>query len=227
MLAKMRKPAILFLIILTLLAFPAASKAALYVDPTGDGGAGGPGQGVTYIDIVSISVFFDTINFYVTMTFDAATPIAAPSAVLANSIYGVIEFDLDQNPLTGGPPFQDGGFRAAIGHAASGLGVEGTIDLFSEAGTPGFVDITYLGAFAGSVPITYTATSLSVTFARSLFAGAGVVDFAAIVGDVIGPTDAAPATFGTSSSTDTPEPSTLGMFGLAGSLILCRIWRRR
>ncbi len=166
MLADMRKRALPFLLALPLLAFPAVSKAALYVDPTGDGGAGGPGQGVTYLDIVSISVFFDSVNFYVTMNFDAATPIAAPSALLPNSLYGVIEFDTDQNPVTGTAPFQDL-LRGGIGHAPSGLGVEGTVDLLSEAGNPGMVAITYLGGFVASVPIAYTSTSMSVTFASS------------------------------------------------------------
>lgn len=221
-----RKHAILFAVTMALLAFPAVSKASLYTDPTGDGGAGGPGQGVTYIDITSISVFFDSVNFYVTITFDAATPIAAPSAGLPNSVYGTIEFDTDQNTGTGIAPFQDG-FRPAIGHALSGLGVEGAVVLFSEVGTPGFVDIEYLGSVVASVPITYTATSLSVTFARALFGGAGVVDFAAVVGDAIGPTDAAPGTFGTSSPLDTPEPSTLAMLGLAGSLMLVGVLRRK
>lgn len=158
------------------------------------------------------------------MTFNPATPIAAPSSGLPNAIAGAIEFDIDRDPTTGFPGFNDL-FRPIIGEPAISLGVDGFIDLVSEADHPGMVNI-YLGlSVVEVVPIVLTPTGLSLAFNRSGFGGADYVNFAAIIGDSFGPTDAAPTTVGV--STAVPEPSTVMLLGTGVLSLLGYACRQR
>ena len=217
------------LLLASLITSPTAS-GGLYTDPLGDAVTGGADQGVVAIDATSISVRFNPTEFLVEMTFNPATPIAAPSSGLPNAIGGAIEFDVDRDPATGFPGFNDL-FRPILGEPSIGLGVDGFIDLVSEASHPGLVDV-YLGlSIVETVPISFTPARLSLSFSRSAFGGADVVDFAAIVGDSVGPTDAAPSTFGTSSAVSGPspvlEPSTLTLLGTGVFGLLGYAWRQR
>lgn len=154
----------------------------------------------TFIDLTSVTVQFDATNFFVTLNFSAATPVVPPSAFAPNSVVGFLDFDLDQNSGTGANPGFVDTFRPSIGAPLSGLGVDAHVDLGSEISHPGLLDL-YLGnAIVGTAVANYTPTSLSFSFARSLFGGAGVVDFAAIIGDFQAPTDTLPVAFGTSSA---------------------------
>lgn len=175
----------------------------------------------TFIDLTSVTVQFDATNFFVTLNFSAATPVLPPSALAPNSVVGFVDFDLDRNSATGDNPGQVDTFRPGIGAPPSGLGVDAYVLLGSELAHPGLVDLYLNNAIVGTTAINYTPTSLSFSFARSLFGGAGVVDFAAIVGDFQAPTDSLPVPFGTSSAVGgsaVPLPPAL-LCGIVGAAL--------
>lgn len=186
----------------------------------------------TFIDLTSATVQFDATNFFVTLNFSAATPVLPPSTFAPNSVVGFVDFDLDQNSATGDNPGAVDTFRPSIGAPLSGLGVDAFVDLGSDISHPGLLDLYVANAIVGTAAVTYTPTSLSFSFARSLFGGAGVVDFAAIVGDFQAPTDSLPIAFGTSSAVGgsavpLPPAVVCGMLGAALAFSArVRRWRR-
>jgi hypothetical protein len=92
------------------------ASAGVITDPLGDAQAGGVDQGLTALDISSLEVITDNQFFHVKLSFNPLTPIAPASAFAANSVFGVIEFDVDQNALTGFNPGFGDVFRPSIGH---------------------------------------------------------------------------------------------------------------
>ena len=133
----------------------AENTNADYIDAFGDAqdtfGSGGP-----LLDIDTINVQYDEFNLLFEMTFH--TPISA-SLFAEDSVGGVLEFDIDQSNETGGPPLQNG-FSPPF--ASFDTGVDFFLDLFSEAGSPGFVSLlNSKGLSVGNVAITYSADSFN------------------------------------------------------------------
>lgn len=164
----------------------AACVSSPLVDAFGDAsdtfGAGPP-----VLDIDSVTVSTDGINLSFSITFH--TPISAPSSGAPNAVGGALEFDTDQNTLTGRPPLQD---LFSPPFTALGLGVDFVVELFSEIDTPGFVVVVDANFIVvGSIPITYGAQSLSGVIPLGMLGGDdGVVDFTTIIGTFSQPTDA-------------------------------------
>jgi hypothetical protein len=202
---------------LTTFAFALAACTCIIAAPVADpAGDATPSPTGTILDIAAIDVTFDPMTLFVSITFfpGPATPLTPPSSGSPAAVVGAVEFDVDLDPTTGAPAFGDA-FRPAIGHPFSGLGVEFQAMLFTEVLHPGLIDIVSptLGP-VGTVPIVYTPLALAFGIPLAMLGGDdGVVNYTAIVGDVSGPTDAAPATFATSTPTLIPEPAAFWMIG--------------
>jgi hypothetical protein len=186
------------LILLLLLPPQICRGDGLYIDPEGDALEASPKQGAIPIDITSISVMTDATKVFVDMIFNTKTPIVAPSNKEPNSLSGVIEFDTDRTQISQHRSINDV-LRKYINHPLSSIDAEYVLDLQSETEHPGFVNLLNGFNIVASIPITYSSYSLRLSFNRNLFpTTTSVVDFAAIIGNSKVPTDAAPASFGTS-----------------------------
>lgn len=157
--------------------------------------------------------------------------IAPPSAfdgdgLLGDSISGFIDLDTDQNSAS--PSSADPMARGSVG-VLTGLGAEFYLDLLSEQGNPGAVDVidTVTGMAAGTAAITFGATSFSVTVPLALLGnddgmvnfGASIEDFDGTLSDLAGPL--------TNGTQIIPEPSTLTLCGIGVLGLVGYGWRRR
>ena len=169
--------------------FAAATNAHAIVVKDGVGDVADTfGLGGAMIDIDALRYERIADSLSISLTFHTA--ISAPSAGLANSISGVIEIDIDQDPFTGYFAFQD---FFSPPFEPSPLGVEYGIFLEDESFTPGFVDIWEYdtAVVTGTVPIDFGLNSLSVLIPLSLLGNDdGLVDMTVLIGDMNQPTDA-------------------------------------
>jgi len=145
------------------------------------------GAGPPLLDIDTISVTFNESTLFVEMTFH--TPVSAPSRAMPDGVIGLIEFDVDQDVLTGVPPLQN---LWSPPFAFLATGVDYFVDGWTETVHPGFVDIVdATGGGIDTVPIRYGPMSLSLAVPLlSLGADDGVVNFTATMGTIPQPTDA-------------------------------------
>jgi hypothetical protein len=210
------------------------------IDPTGDTFGAGPVR--PDITMVTGNLVGGGVQFTVTY----AGAISPASSFAANSVVGYIDLDTDQNAATGGTaPFGGpvaGGnswINYLIGQGSVpgptiNLGDEFYVDLFSESFHPGLVDVvdTNTGSPTGSVPISYSSNSFSLTVPLSLLGGDdGNLNYGVVTGTFNEPTDRAPngATPGTVSAqaATVPEPGSLTLAGLGLTGFLAYRWRRR
>lgn len=192
--------------------FSNAARADIILDPQGDAVAlfGIPGP---VPDLKSMEHSVIGPDLYVRLDF--FNPIAAPSAVLPNSVVGYIEFDTDQNNLTGTLPEQ-----FFWGFPTPYFGIDYYVDLFTEEDHAGTVEI--LDAFdvvTGTADITYGADFLELLIPLTHLGGDdGMLDATALIGTFAQPTDALH---------DVPAPGTLLLTLLPGLLALRRLRRAR
>lgn len=146
------------------------------------------------IDIASADVRTDGETVYVDVTF--FTAIAPASAFAENSVFGVMQFDTDQDPTTGGfgamqnqwsPPFETLEFGSeyalAMSHEADSPGMLGLYDTLSLP-----------PVLVAEVPVTYTSHGFSASFPLELLGDDdGAMDMVISAGDVLGPTDGSDA----------------------------------
>jgi hypothetical protein len=190
------------------------------------GPAFGPAPQLTLTDGI---VTNDGTTLGITLNF--STPISAPAAFTANSVFGYVFLDTDQDMATGSTLSQlDSALGLGLSNIPSGqipsrLGVDYIVDLDSVGGSVlGQGDI--LGAASlltlGSVPITYQPQSLSLSIPLTVLtdpvAVNSSVNFGAIVGNSFGPTD---------TLQSVPEPSSLILAGLAAACVGGYAYARR
>ncbi len=182
------------------------------MDPEGDAMAV-LGAAPPLLDIDTLDVRYSATDLNFSMTF--FNSILPPSSGSLDALVGVIEFDVDQDMLTGIPSLQNA-FSPPF--AMLGSGIEYVIDLFSEVAQPGFVNITDMnGLLQGTIPVTYTDNSISGAIPLSLLGNDdGLVDFAGVIGTVTQPTDAMEVV-GTSIAV--PEPGSFAML----LILLCGV----
>ena len=174
------------------------------LDPIGDVRPGpSPGQEA---DIASVKSTYDMESLSFTVNF--AGPISPPSAT-GLGLFGFIDIDTDQNPATGINSNANVFFTPRIP-----LGVDYSIDVFSEWVHPGIVDVISRResrlTVVGRVPITFTETSLSVTVPLSVLGGDnGAVNYVAYFGVVSTTTDRAPN--GPEPATSVPGPDVIAV----------------
>ncbi|MDX1927199.1 MAG: PEP-CTERM sorting domain-containing protein [Pirellulaceae bacterium] len=210
--------------LLTVSSLDTNAVAGILLDPLGDAQLNSLGQ--PGIDLTSLEVTIGNTSVEVILNFSALTPILPASAAAPNSVFGFVEFDLDLDPSTGSNPGLVDVFGSLIGQLPTGLGVDGTILLGSEANQAGMVDLFFASGATGLGTLTTTSTSMHISFSRSLLGGATELNFAAVVGDFNVPTDATSVGFANVSAV--PEPSSLWMMGFAGALLIAvRPSRRR
>ena len=203
--------------IVLLLVIPTLAPAQVFspvVDAVGD--AQDPfGAGPPLLDIDVIDVRYDAVNLYYRMTFH--TPISPASAMLPDSVGGLLEFDTDQTSETGLPPLQN---FFSPPFAMLGTGWDYYVDLFSELFHPGLVEVfDSLLVPVGTFPIVYGAKHFEGTIPLASLGGDdGIVDFTTTIGTVPQPTDATDV-YGISVLI--PEPATLTLLGL-GAVALRR-----
>lgn len=170
------------------------------------------GFGPPLLDIDTMFMLYDASFLHFEMTFH--TPISAPSFGQPDGVVGFLEFDTDQDPATGIPPFQNL-FSPPFDFLIAGI--DFVVDLFSETFHPGFVDVidTNFG-IVDTVSITYGPMSFSGSIPLASLGGDdGILDFTTLIGTVLQPTDATDVV-GTSKLI--PAPATLALLGL-GALV--------
>lgn len=151
-------------------------------------------------DITSVRSTFNMASLTFTVSF--AHPVAPPSSRSLDFI-GFIDIDTDQNPATGINSNANVVFTPPVT-----LGVDFSIDVFSEWAHPGFVDVfsTKSRTIVGRVPIAFTETSLSVTVPLAFLGGDnGAVNYSAYFGVVGTWTDRVPNDAGPLTSIPAPE----------------------
>ena len=159
--------------------------------------------------------------------------IAPPSDFTSfNNVVGFIDIDTDQNASTGSISNQS----LLSPNGPSGLGIEYYVDLFSEAFTPGFVDVIDALTFlpVGSVPISFEPRAFSLTIPLAMLGGDnGNTNYGAIVGDFFDSSDEitnfglAPAYSRRDSQQVVPEPSSLLVWSLLVAGVVGAVGRRR
>jgi len=184
----------------------------------------------------------------VSFTVKFASSISPPSALAADSILGFIDLDTDKNAGTGGnAPWggnQTGGnswinFAVANGFLPGppiALGSEYFIDLFSEFGHPGSVDIfnTSSNLIVGTVAITFGADSFTVSIPLAMLGNPSnpAFNYGAYIGDLSlfsgdrAPNGAAGATVDVVIN-EIPEPTSLAICGLLSLGVAGYCWRRK
>lgn len=136
------------------------------------------------LDISGMSAYLTGGNVSITMDF--ATPIAPADAALPESVIGFIEIDADQDPLSGVAPVFD-----FFCPQPTQLGVEYFIDLGTVAGGQVEVIDTNSGPL-GTVPITFTSSSLNVQLPLALIGNPPNMHMASVIGTFPEPTDCVP-----------------------------------
>jgi hypothetical protein len=184
MLPQFRVPqrlASLAVVIGGLLTCNAATRASIVVaDPAGDTF----GVGAVQHDIVSVTSTVTATDLVLQVAFGG--PISAPSAFAPNSVVGFIDLDIDQNDVTGS--------AQTHGPTSAFPGTEFFVDVFGEQFSPGLADVVSAATLltVGQAPITFAATSFTVTVPLSLLGGDnGAVDYRVVMGSSAEPTDEA------------------------------------
>jgi hypothetical protein len=162
------------------------------------------------------------------ITLNFSTPISPPAAFVANSVFGYVFLDTDQDQQTGSSLSQlDSALGLGLNSIPAGqiptrLGVDYVVELDSVGGlVPGQVDVlSATSLFAlGSVPITYEPESLSLSIPLTLLTDPAAIDpfvsFGAIIGNPNGPTD---------TLQSVPEPTSFILAGLAVACAGCYRW---
>lgn len=183
--------------------FPDIAVAGLYAaralptgpisDPEGDTMGTGPVQ----LDISSIDAVFGSS---LTITAEFFTPIAPPWDAAANSVFGLISLDTDQDASTG--------FEFCV--------------ILDGSAAPGFVDVVddcATSSVIGSAPVAFTATSFATTIPLSLVADDGLLDYFVAAGTADEVTDDAP-----NDALATSRPLDMDGDGVPDSSDNCPAW---
>jgi hypothetical protein len=196
------------------LAFSATSASAALVSDLG--GDAITGAFATY-DILSIDALFTATD--VTFTVNLSSNPLAPSAAVASGIYGFIDIDIDNNALTGvtsnidilAPPFGN-----------TGLGMEYSLKLSTEASHAGFVDLfDPIFSITTTAPITYGVNMFSIKAPLiQLGNDDGLLSYSVAVGDSANITDQAVDAGGLAATSSlapnvVPVPAAAWLFGSA------------
>ena len=217
--------------LVVVLAFGSVAAAMPIFDPVGDTFNTGTHDIVSSELMLQGGVFTAKVQF--------AGPVAAASAAAANSVVGYVDLDTDQNAATGGTlPFGGplpGGNSFInlfiLGGLVPGppiaLGDEFYVDLFSEATSPGFVNVVNAttDVVAASVAISYLGSSVEFSIPAAILGGTSAINFGVLAGDLSAPTDRAPNDQNPAVSSTIPEPGVLALSLLGFGLLRHR--RRR
>ncbi len=176
------------------------------------------GTGAVQLEISSVVVTVGSGNLGFTVNF--ANPIAAPSSFASDSVIGDININTTLNAslaqLLAAPAF---------GGTLDPTKVQYFVDLQSEAGDAGFVDLVSASnsQTAATLPITYGANSFSVSVPLGDLGNSnGLVEFGVNVGTISELTD---QLAGSTATGSIPEPSSLLIWGLisaAGAILAMR-----
>jgi hypothetical protein len=206
----------IYLLLGILLSVTTRVVAAPISDPVGDTFGVAPGP-----DVILGNAIYTSMSITFIINFNES--VSPASANLANSLYGYIDIDSDQDPLTGGTPF----VNLFAPEPPVSLSAEYFIDLSSEGTHAGVVDVLNASfLLAGTAPITFGSKSVSITLPLTVLGDDGLVNYALIVGTSIEPTDRAPNDANPATSSLVPEPSSFWL--LCGPLTsLAYILRRQ
>ncbi len=165
-------------------AVPDGVPGFLASDPAGDTIPGTSGGTVQAIDLVQVSGRYAPGWIMLTLRFGA--PVVAASLNAPNSLFGFIDFDVDENPSTGVGAGIDG-----FGGDAQ-QGVEYEISFLSNEDST--AEVYGLDGFLGLVHATYDADSVTFRLPLDKIGGDdGNLSYSVVVGTTDRPTDIAPS----------------------------------
>jgi hypothetical protein len=157
-----------------------------FIDPTGDTFNTGGKQW----DLTAFTVSRDTGG--VTARLDFSTDVLSPMSGDTSAIIGFVEFDLDQNVVTGGSSVVDE-FRPGVG--TTSLGVDATVDMSQFAADSTVAVYDSLVHVTGRIKPVFVGKSLTIRVPRAMLQNDdGFLGAATIVGAIHRPTDFAPQT---------------------------------
>lgn len=202
------------LVLAAMLFVPASLLAQVQspvIDPQGDAidpfGAGPP-----LLDIDTVDLRYDEEHLHFEMTFH--TPISPGSRMQPDSLFGALEFDLDQTNETGNPPLQNS-FSPPF--PSVDIGVEALLFL-DDSATPGLLPLLDKNGLLGEIKADFGETSVAGSIPLEILGDNGRVHYSAIIGTVMQPTDAMDV-YGISVMV--PEPGSL-LLCASGALLLRR-----
>ena len=166
------------------------------------------GAGPPLLDIDTMSVSYSGGNLFFEMTFH--TPIAPASAAVPESLFGIFEFDTDQNAGTGFAPLQNA-FSPPF--AALTAGVDFFLDFNSDLAHPGQFDVIDVNdGPIGTVDAVFGDMSVAATIPLAMLGGDdGLLDFTTTIGTGPQPTDATNVV-----GTSVPAPGALALLAIGG-----------
>jgi hypothetical protein len=151
-------------------------------DPSGD-----TYNGLTDPDVVSITATPGKDTLTIRLGFSHS--VSATSGGLPNATGGLIDLDIDQDPLTGLEALTDA--FGPVG-TSTGLGIEYYVSLFDDGQGNGVVIDIATGAVKGLVPLVFGTNSITAKVPVAAIGGGGNANIAAVVGNATLPTDVVP-----------------------------------
>jgi len=231
-------PLLWFVVVAALAGSPAAQAGSLTYSHASSALPDAPGPAITLLTITGDN---DGTNYTFTLTFANPT-IEGPSSGNADSVFGFINMDTDNNAATGvtGTFLDDNSFEPGFGrYSSSSLGIDAVINLTSEGdplhGAPGLVDLVTANGFTpiDTVSIAYanqtgsTPSTLTISIPLSVFSNNQIPlndtgNFSVVAGNVDNATDFLP------SASAVPEPGAILLLasGLSVSAIVAGRLRR-
>jgi len=147
------------------------------------------GAGATQLDLTALTITRDTGGIDIALDFTAT--VFSPVSGNANAVFGQVDFDVDQDTLTGLSSIVD--FYRPPGSGSTAMGVDYFLDLFLYNADSTVDILDTLGAIMGQVRPVFNGSRISVRIRRGLFGGDDAfVNAAAIIGTNAEPTDIAP-----------------------------------
>jgi hypothetical protein len=192
--------------------------------------------------ISSYDGYYDPSTGNFTFTVNFAGPVSPASAHNANSVYGFLDLDTDQNaatggsksfpnnPIPGGNNWINSNIKAGrIPGPTIATGDEFFLNIGSEQLHPGSVNLTRTSdnVTVATDPITFGPNSFTIVVPRSQLGSGERINFDILVGTVNAPSDRAPKGADPATTNVLPEPSSLALFGLVGAAALVYGRRRR
>ena len=167
------------------IAFHALGLASIWEDAVGDTFSSGTPTRFVSPDLVQIGVAWDGDSLLVGLAFTDSVVTRIEGG--PNTVNGIVDFDTDMNPLTGGQSAAD---EYRQGSGSTGMGVDVLVDMFADPSGDYIIynaALTILGATTPEIRGRLVSMYVPVSIV-----GSGPLSLAVTAGNPTDPTDIAP-----------------------------------